>query len=100
MSIATWNVNSLPARLPRVEEWLEYARPDILWMQETKVADAAFPSMAFSALGYESASHGEGQWNGDPVVSRVGIEDVRRGDTKRTRGRPTRGSQVRRGAGP
>jgi len=77
--IATWNVNSLTARLPRVEEWLEYARPDILCMQETKVADSAFPAMAFSALGYESASHGDGRWNGVALASRVGLEDVRRG---------------------
>ncbi len=79
MRIATWNVNSLNARLARVEEWIDYARPDVLCMQETKLADAAFPSMAFSALGYESASHGEGRWNGVAVVSRVGIEDVARG---------------------
>jgi exodeoxyribonuclease-3 len=77
--IATWNVNSLNARLARVEEWIDYARPDVLCMQETKLADAAFPSMAFSALGYESASHGDGRWNGVAVVSRVGLEDVARG---------------------
>jgi exodeoxyribonuclease-3 len=74
--IATWNVNSLNARLARVEEWLDYARPDILCMQETKVADAAFPAMAFSALGYESAAHGDGRWNGVAVLSRVGLDDV------------------------
>ena len=68
MRIATWNVNSLNARLPRVEEWLGYARPDVLCMQETKLADAAFPAMAFSALGYESASHGDGRWNGVAVA--------------------------------
>ncbi|HLM96099.1 MAG TPA: exodeoxyribonuclease III [Acidimicrobiales bacterium] len=79
MRIATWNVNSLLARLPRVEEWIDYARPDVLCMQETKLVDSAFPSMAFSALGYESASHGEGRWNGVAVVSRVGIDDVVRG---------------------
>ena len=79
MRIATWNVNSLIARLPRVEEWLEYARPDILCMQETKVADSVFPAMAFSTLGYESASHGDGRWNGVALASRVGLEDVRRG---------------------
>ena len=79
MRIATWNVNSLAARLPRVEEWIAYARPDVLCMQETKVADSAFPAMAFSALGYESASHGDGRWNGVALVSRVGIEDVRHG---------------------
>lgn len=79
MRIATWNVNSLSARLPRVEEWLEYARPDVLCMQETKVSDAAFPAMAFSALGYETVSHGDGRWNGVAIASRVGIGDVERG---------------------
>ncbi len=79
MRIATWNVNSLNARLARVEEWLDYARPDVLCMQETKLADAAFPTMAFSALGYESAAHGDGRWNGVAIISRVGLEDVARG---------------------
>jgi exodeoxyribonuclease-3 len=77
--IATWNVNSLNARLARVEEWIDYARPDVLCMQETKLADAAFPALAFSALGYESVSHGEGRWNGVAVLSRVGLEDVATG---------------------
>ncbi|HET9731550.1 MAG TPA: exodeoxyribonuclease III [Acidimicrobiales bacterium] len=77
LRVATWNVNSLRARLPRVEEWLGYARPDVLCMQETKVTDAAFPAMAFSALGYECAFRGgDGRWNGVAVVSRVGLEDV------------------------
>jgi exodeoxyribonuclease-3 len=79
MRIATWNVNSLNARLPRVEEWIAYAQPDVLCMQETKVADAAFPSMALAALGYESASHGDGRWNGVAIASRVGLEDVEGG---------------------
>lgn len=79
MRIATWNVNSLTARLPRVEEWLDYAQPDIFCMQETKVADGAFPSMPFSVLGYESVSHGDGRWNGVAIVSRVGLDDVQRG---------------------
>jgi exodeoxyribonuclease III len=74
--IATWNVNSLKARLPRVEEWLGYAAPDILCLQETKLADAAFPYMAFSVLGYEAVHHGDGRWNGVAILSRVGIDDV------------------------
>jgi exodeoxyribonuclease III len=74
--IATWNVNSLRARLPKVEEWLAYARPDVLCMQETKVGDDQFPSMAFSALGYDAVHHGQGQWNGVAILSRVGIDDV------------------------
>ena len=74
MRIATWNVNSLKARIPRVEEWLGYARPDVLCLQETKLSDAAFPHMAFASLGYESVHHGDGQWNGVAILSRVGIE--------------------------
>jgi exodeoxyribonuclease-3 len=77
--IATWNVNSLKARLPRVEEWLEYARPDVLCLQETKLSDKAFPAMTFSALGYDSVHHGQGQWNGVAILSRVGIEDTTSG---------------------
>ena len=79
MRIATWNVNSLKARLPRVEEWLEYAQPDVLCLQETKLSDANFPAMAFSALGYESAHHGQGQWNGVAILSKVGIEEITSG---------------------
>jgi exodeoxyribonuclease III len=74
--IATWNVNSLKARMPRVEEWLEYAQPDVLAMQETKLKDEAFPSLAFSGLGYDSAPHGHNQWNGVALLSKVGIEDI------------------------
>ena len=73
--IATWNVNSLKVRLPKLEEWLAYAQPDIVCLQETKMADAAFPTMAFHALGYEAAHNGEGRWNGVAILSRVGLED-------------------------
>ncbi len=79
MRIATWNVNSLTARLPRVEEWIEYARPDVLCLQETKQADAAFPHGAFAALGYDTAHHGDGRWNGVALVSKVGLEAVTTG---------------------
>jgi len=74
--IATWNVNSLKARLERVEEWVATVQPDILCMQETKLAEAAFPAMAFHGLGYESVHHGEGRWNGVAIISKVGIDDV------------------------
>ena len=74
--IATWNVNSLKARLPRVEEWLTYAAPDVLCLQETKLADDAFPVMPFQSLGYEVAFSGEGRWNGVAIASRVGLENV------------------------
>lgn len=76
MRIATWNVNSLNARLPRVEEWLAQARPDVVCLQETKLADDAFPAMAFAGLGYDAVHHGEGRWNGVAILSRVGIDDV------------------------
>ena len=75
MRIATWNVNSLKVRIPRVEEWLAYAEPDIACLQETKLSDAAFPFMAFSALGYEAVHHGDRQWNGVAILSKVGIDD-------------------------
>jgi exodeoxyribonuclease III len=74
--LVTWNVNSLKARQERVEEWLAICQPDVVCMQETKLADTAFPTMAFSALGYESAHHGEGRWNGVAILSRVGLDDV------------------------
>jgi exodeoxyribonuclease-3 len=77
--IATWNVNSLKMRLPRVEEWLQYAQPDVLCLQETKLADSAFPQLTFSALGYDAVHHGQGRWNGVAILSRVGIEDVSNG---------------------
>jgi exodeoxyribonuclease-3 len=74
--IATWNVNSLKVRLPRIEQWLEDMQPDILCMQETKVSDAAFPSLTFMSMGYESAHHGQGQWNGVAILSKVGLDEV------------------------
>jgi exodeoxyribonuclease-3 len=77
--LVTWNVNSLKARLTRVEEWLTTVRPDVVCLQETKLADGAFPGLAFSALGYEVAHHGEGRWNGVAIASRVGIDDVAEG---------------------
>jgi exodeoxyribonuclease-3 len=76
MLIATWNVNSLKARLPRVTEWLDQVRPDVLCMQETKLSDAQFPAMDFTALGYDSVHHGQGQWNGVAILSRVGLTDT------------------------
>ena len=74
MRLATWNVNSLPARLERVEMWLADVEPDVLCLQETKLADDAFPSLTFSALGYDSVHHGQGRWNGVAILSRVGLE--------------------------
>lgn len=79
MRLATWNVNSLKARLPRVEAWLADVQPDVVCLQETKLADGAFPALAFQTLGYESAHHGEGRWNGVAILSRVGLDDPSRG---------------------
>ncbi len=73
MRIATWNVNSLKARLEKVEWWLERAAPDILLMQETKLTDAEAPVLPFRMAGYELLHHGEGRWNGVAIASRMGI---------------------------
>ena len=72
MRIATWNVNSLRARLEKVLWWLERAKPDVLLMQETKLADADAPAGVFRDAGYELAHHGEGRWNGVAIASRCG----------------------------
>jgi exodeoxyribonuclease-3 len=74
MRIATWNVNSLNARLEAVQRWLERAAPDVLLMQETKLADDDVPEMAFRMAGYEVLHHGEGRWNGVAIASRVGLD--------------------------
>jgi len=76
MRIATWNVNSVLARLPRLAEWLEQAAPDVVCLQETKVGQDAFPADAVTPLGYEVAHHGEGRWNGVAILSRIGLADV------------------------
>jgi len=76
--IATWNVNSMRARLDRVEEWLAEVQPDVCCFQETKLADDAFPVDRFENLGYETAHHGDGRWNGVAIASRVGLTDVER----------------------
>jgi exodeoxyribonuclease-3 len=74
--IATWNVNSLKARLDKVTWWLGRARPDVLLLQETKLADAEAPVDVFRGAGYELCHHGEGRWNGVAIASRCGIEGV------------------------
>ena len=79
MRLATWNVNSLTARMPRVTDWVESNQPDVLCMQETKQADDKFPEKAFAELGYESAHNGDGRWNGVAIISKVGLEGVTRG---------------------
>ncbi len=76
MRIATWNVNSLRARLEKVGWWLERARPDVLLMQETKLADGDAPHDDVARWGYTLAHHGEGRWNGVAIASRVGLDGV------------------------
>ena len=76
MRIATWNVNSLKARMPAIEVWLERAAPDVLMMQETKLANEQVPELPFHVAGYEVAHHGEGRWNGVAIASRLGISKV------------------------
>jgi exodeoxyribonuclease III len=77
--IATWNVNSIRARLARVTDWLGRSEIDVLAMQETKIGDDAFPHASFEERGYQVATFGLNQWNGVAVASRVGLEDVIRG---------------------
>jgi exodeoxyribonuclease-3 len=76
MRVATWNVNSLKARLPKVVWWLERAQPDVLLMQETKLADGDAPREELGRLGYELVHHGEGGWNGVAIASRRPLTDV------------------------
>jgi exodeoxyribonuclease-3 len=77
--LATWNVNSLRARIERVLEWIAYAEPDILCLQETKMNDSVFPADLFSDIGYKSVHYGNGGWNGVAILSRVGLEDPEKG---------------------
>ena len=79
MRIATWNVNSAKIRVPRLLPWLDERRPDVVCLQETKLADDAFSALLGSELerrGYAVALHGEAQWNGVAILSRVGLDDV------------------------
>ncbi len=79
MRVATWNVNSVKQRLPRLLPWLDDRRPDVVCLQETKLADAAFTELLADELdhrGYAVALHGEAAWNGVAILSRVGLEDV------------------------
>jgi exodeoxyribonuclease-3 len=77
--IATWNVNSVKQRVPRLLPWLDERRPDVVCLQETKLADEAFADLLgeeLSQRGYEVAVHGEATWNGVAILSRVGLDDV------------------------
>jgi exodeoxyribonuclease-3 len=79
MRIATWNVNSVKQRVPRLLPWLDQRQPDIVCLQETKLADDAFTALLgeeFASRGYAVALYGQGQWNGVAVLSKVGLGDV------------------------
>jgi exodeoxyribonuclease-3 len=80
--VATWNVNSLKQRLPRLLPWLDERRPDVVCLQETKLADDQFDELFGDELakrGYTAAPHGEAAWNGVAILSRVGLDDVVKG---------------------
>ncbi len=79
MRVATWNVNSVRQRVPRLLPWLDQRRPDVVCLQETKLADDAFRALLGDELarrGYEFAVHGEPRWNGVAILSRAGLGDV------------------------
>jgi exodeoxyribonuclease-3 len=79
MKIATWNVNSVNARLETVLRWFEEAKPDVACLQEIKCVDEKFPSLEFHRLGYNVAVHGQKSYNGVALVSKAPLEDVRKG---------------------
>ena len=79
MRIATWNVNSVNARLPTVLEWLEAAKPDVACLQEIKCVDEKFPREAFESLGYNVETHGQKSYNGVALLSKYPLSDIRRG---------------------
>jgi exodeoxyribonuclease-3 len=79
MRIATWNVNSVNARLETVVRWFEEAQPDVACLQEIKCVDEKFPAEAFERLGYNLAVHGQKSYNGVAILSKRPLEDVRRG---------------------
>src|SRR6202035_116421 len=79
MRIATWNVNSVKQRLPRLLPWLDQRRPDVVCLQETKLADDGVVDLLgdeLAARGYTAALHGEATWNGVAILSRVGLDDI------------------------
>ncbi len=79
VTVATWNVNSVNARLPNVLAWLAEAKPDVALLQEIKCLDPAFPAEAVGDLGYNVAVHGQKSYNGVAILSRRPLEDVVRG---------------------
>ena len=79
MKLATWNVNSVNARLETVLAWIKAAEPDVVVFQEIKCVDEKFPAEPFESLGYNLAVHGQKTYNGVALLSKYPIEDVRRG---------------------
>ena len=79
LTIATWNVNSITARLPNVLAWLKETSPDIVLLQELKTTEDKFPVLEFSTLGYQSAVFGQKAWNGVAILSKHKITDVKSG---------------------
>jgi exodeoxyribonuclease-3 len=79
VKIATWNVNSVNARLETVLAWFREAQPDVACLQEIKCVDEKFPTLAFETLGYNVATHGQKSYNGVALVSKTPLEDVRKG---------------------
>lgn len=82
MRIATWNVNSVKQRLPRLLPWLEERQPDVVCLQELKLTEDAFEQLLgqeLAARGYAYAAHGEPQWNGVAILSKAGLDEVKRG---------------------
>ena len=81
MKIATWNINSILARLPHVTRWLETVQPDVLCIQETKCSDDKFPLLDFKAIGYECVIFGQQSYNGVAILSKAGCASIQRGYT-------------------
>src|SRR6201991_219002 len=82
MRIATWNVTSVKQRVPRLLPWLDERQPDVVCLQETKLADEPFAGLVgadLAARGYAFAAHGEAAWNGVAILSRLGLDDVQAG---------------------
>ncbi|MFO0663762.1 MAG: exodeoxyribonuclease III [Polyangiaceae bacterium] len=90
MLIATWNVNGIRARFPRLLEWLSERKPDVVCLQELKIEDAQFPALELRAQGYHAVTFGQKSWNGVAVLSREPIEESVRG----LEGSPDMGSRL------
>lgn len=87
IKVATWNVNSIKARLPNVMEWMRTAAPDVVLLQETKVQDNDFPYLEAESMGYRVAARGQKSYNGVAILSRIGLAEV----TKALPGDPENG---------